>query len=110
MDEGHGGEKNRLVRELISDAVGQGNWGIPGYKYDDQWWIGATVHGHHSDHHWGNWTWDHTGTEVQWYDWMDGEPNDWHNQDCMTYLKDLGRFRVRRLPLERLGMRICCQV
>ena len=33
MDEGHGGEKNRLVRELISDAVGQGDWGIPGYKY-----------------------------------------------------------------------------
>ena len=36
-------------------------------RYDDQWWIGATVHGPHGDHNYGNWTWDHTGTEITWY-------------------------------------------
>ncbi len=22
------------------------------------------------------------------FDWYDGEPNDWHSQDCLTFLKD----------------------
>merc|ERR1712095_26484 len=88
LDEGHGGHKNGVIKKLISEAVGQGDWGIPGKKFDDQWWIGATCHGRHSEHNWGNWTWDHNGEEVGWYDWMDDEPNDWHSQDCLTYLKD----------------------
>merc|ERR1712062_440057 len=35
----------------------------------------------------GNWTWDHIGTEITWYDWMRNEPNDWHGQNCLTFLK-----------------------
>merc|ERR1711890_182195 len=43
MDEGHGGEKNYLLKKLISDAEGQGRPGQPGQQWGDQWWIGATV-------------------------------------------------------------------
>merc|ERR1712212_1327681 len=43
--------------------------------------------GPHSSHNWGNWTWDHNGAEVGWYDWMRDEPNDWHRQQCLTFLK-----------------------
>ena len=35
-------------------------------RWDKQWWIGATVHGSHSEHNWGNWTWDIDGSELQW--------------------------------------------
>merc|ERR1712080_735973 len=49
MDEGHGGSKNNFIKGLISDKTGQGDWGVPGMKYDDQWWIGAHVEGPHSD-------------------------------------------------------------
>merc|ERR1711970_1438913 len=92
LDEGHGGDKNSFVKDLISEAVGQGDWGIPGNKYDDQWWIGATVYGPHSDHNWGNRIWDHENTTIEWYDWMKGEPNDWRGQNCLTYLKDQDVF------------------
>ena len=42
-------------------------------RYGDQWWIGATVHGPHNDHQWGNWLWDHNGQEIAW--WVRGA--DW---------------------------------
>jgi len=86
MDEGRGPQKNNLIKSLIS-AVDPHVPQIPGMQYDDQWWIGATVHGPHGDHNYGNWTWDHTGTEITWYDWMRNEPNDWHGQNCLTFLK-----------------------
>jgi len=92
MDEGHGPDKNRLLKRLISDAEGQGRPGWPGMQYLDQWWIGATVNGPHGDHQWGNWTWDHTGTSIEWYDWMRNEPNDWRQQNCLTFLKDQDIF------------------
>ena len=38
----------------------------PCCRWDKQWWIGATVHGSHSEHNWGNWTWDIDGSELQW--------------------------------------------
>merc|ERR1711890_113179 len=92
MDEGHGGEKNYLLKKLISDAEGQGRPGQPGQQWGDQWWIGATVNGPHSDHQYGNWTWDHTGTSLDWFDWMRNEPNDWRQQNCLTFLKDQDIF------------------
>merc|ERR1712076_350873 len=54
MDEGHGPQKNNLLKELIADAA-PGEPGWPGMQYGDQWWIGAEVQGPHSDHNWGNW-------------------------------------------------------
>lgn len=61
---------------------------IPGLKFDRQYWIGARVTGFHSDSHYGNWTWTHDGREVDFFDWMPNEPNDWRSQNCMTYLVD----------------------
>merc|ERR1712240_623214 len=67
MDEGHGSQKNNLVKSMIIDKEGQpGKPGWPGMQYLDQWWIGATVHGRHGQHNWGNWTWDHSGGEIKW--------------------------------------------
>merc|ERR1712098_852053 len=74
MDEGHGPAKNNFLKSLISNADGNGGIGFPGMLYGSQWWIGAHVQGRHSDHDWGNWTLDHTGTEIAWYDWMRNEP------------------------------------
>jgi hypothetical protein len=88
MDEGWAQEKNDLLKYLIDLQSGQGGIGLPGPQYGDQWWLGSTVHGRHDEHNWGNWTWDHSGSELTWYDWMDGEPNNWeHHQQCLTMLK-----------------------
>jgi len=93
LSEHHGGgHKNDYVKRLIQDKNGQNNIGTPGYNFQDQWWIGATVHGPHGDHNQGNWLWDHGNKTVTWFDWYDGEPNDWHSQDCLTYLKDQDIF------------------
>merc|ERR1712002_1270089 len=86
MDEGQGGEKNSMLKQLISQADGhRPDW--PGPQFDDQWWIGATCYGPHGSHNWGEWKWDHTGTDIDWYDWTRGEPNDWQTQNCLTFLK-----------------------
>merc|ERR1712080_571957 len=93
MDEGWGSQKNNMLKKIIIDKeVEIGHHGGPGMQWLDQWWVGATCSGRHSDHNWGNWTWDHTGTELKWFDWMRHEPNDWHSQRCLTFLKDQDIF------------------
>jgi len=92
MDEGRGPAKNNFLKSLISDSDGQGGIGDAGMQWESQWWIGAHVSGPHGDHNFGNWTWDHSGTEVSWFDWMRNEPNDWHRQNCLTFLKDQDIF------------------
>jgi len=92
MDGDNGPAKNNFIKSLISDADGPGGIGIPGMQYSTQWWLGAHVSGPHGDHNWGHWTWDQTGVEVTWFDWMRNEPNDWHGQNCLTFLKDQNMF------------------
>ncbi|XP_023348150.1 uncharacterized protein LOC111716874 isoform X2 [Eurytemora carolleeae] len=92
MDEGHGGQKNEKIKKMIADKAGQGSIGIPGLQYDEQWWIGATVRGHHNENNWGNWVWDEHNTSVTWFDWMKDEPNDWQGQNCLTFVKDQDIF------------------
>merc|ERR1711962_417240 len=93
MDEGHGPQKNNMLKKMIFDKEGEiGHHGGPGMQWEDQWWIGATVSGRHGDHNWGNWTWDHSGGEIRYYDWMRHEPNNWHSQNCLTFLKDQDIF------------------
>merc|ERR1712055_167245 len=92
LDEGRGPQMNNLIKSFIADKEGQGEIGQPGMQYDEQWWIGATVWGPHNEHHYGNWTWDKTGEEMEWFDWMRDEPNDWHHQNCLTFLKDQDIF------------------
>jgi len=91
MDESKGPAKNNAIKALLSDLV-PGEPGRPGMQWDRQWWIGATCMGSHSEHNWGDWKWDSTSTEVEWFDWMRDEPNDWHSQDCLTFLKDQDIF------------------
>merc|ERR1712031_131616 len=41
--------------------------------------------GYHSDHQPGTWTWDHMNETIQWFDWHDGEPNNFgHNENCLA--------------------------
>merc|ERR1712134_86171 len=80
----HGNHKNRDIVKLISAKQGQNNIGTPGYNFRDQWWIGATCQGPHGDHNQGHWTWDHCGSDVQWFDFYDDEPNNWHSRNRRT--------------------------
>ena len=41
----------------------------------------------HNDHNPGEWIWEATNTTVEWFDWAEGEPNDYHRQQCMSYLR-----------------------
>merc|ERR1711931_203098 len=93
LNEGWGPQMNNLLKSFLSDAEGQGQIGDAGMQWEDQWWIGATVDGPHSEHQYGNWTWDNSGAEIEWFDWMRDEPNDWeHDQNRMTFLRDQDIF------------------
>ena len=41
----------------------------------------------HSEEHPGEWIWEHTNNTVQWFDWAPNEPNDYHRQQCMAYVR-----------------------
>merc|ERR1711935_386293 len=45
---------------------------------DQQFWIGSVTEDHHDDHVNGNWRWQHSNVSVQWFDWGQNEPNDYH--------------------------------
>jgi len=48
-------------------------------------WMGGRTDGYHSDHQPGTWTWDHMNETIQWFDWHDGEPNNFgHNENCLA--------------------------
>ena len=48
--------------------------------------------GPHDEHTPGKWIWEHSNTTVDWFDWAPGEPNNYHKQQCLTYLRyDYGR-------------------
>merc|ERR1712038_51748 len=70
---------------LETDALDSDNLGGP--HWDDQWWIGAKSYTKHDEHQPGEWIWEHSNTTVEWFDWAPGEPNDYHRQQCMTYLR-----------------------
>merc|ERR1712189_100922 len=50
-----------------------------------QFWLGATCDGRHDpDHNQGHWTWPHMNQDVQFFDWADGEPNDYYKERCLV--------------------------
>merc|ERR1719508_645688 len=65
-----------IVDKLLAKAP---NYGV-------QYWLGARDHGHHDAHRPGDWIWENRNTSVQWFDWGEGEPNNWNGQNCLTYL------------------------
>eukprot|EP00091_Calanus_sinicus_P018899 TRINITY_DN447_c0_g1_i10.p1 TRINITY_DN447_c0_g1~~TRINITY_DN447_c0_g1_i10.p1 ORF type:complete len:176 (-),score=45.65 TRINITY_DN447_c0_g1_i10:51-578(-) len=53
-----------------------------------QFWLGATTEGHHDpDHDQGVWNWPHMGTQVDWFDWARGQPNDYKNENCLALME-----------------------
>merc|ERR1711963_513087 len=58
-----------------------------GPHFDDQWWIGAKSYTKHNKHMPGEWIWEHLNETVTWFDWAPDQPDDWHRQRCMTYLR-----------------------
>jgi len=55
--------------------------------WGNMFWLGAVTEDHHSDHVNGNWRWEHANTSVEWFDWGDHEPNDYHTQNCLTFME-----------------------
>ena len=41
----------------------------------------------HNDHNPGEWRWEKLNTTVEWFDWAPGQPNDYHRQQCLAYLR-----------------------
>lgn len=99
----HGPRDNSWLKSQLIDVYCDANAGCanPGERadqpkrpfYDDQFWIGAKTIGHHDTHQPGVWTWEHWNTTVEWFDWADGEPNDWqYRQQCLTFQRFQDRF------------------
>jgi len=83
---------NNFVKNLIHEASDEGAWFDPGPRFDAQWWIGATCSGHHDTNNYGNWTWDTSGLELQWFDWLQDEPNDYYTQNCLAFVPNYNNF------------------
>merc|ERR1712107_305257 len=50
-----------------------------------EFWLGGRAEGRHSEHQPGTWTWDHMNETIEWFDWGDGQPNNYdHQQMCLT--------------------------
>jgi len=60
---------------------------LSGPHFEDQWWIGAKSYTKHNEHVPGEWIWEHANTTVQWFDWAPDEPNDYHRQQCLAYIR-----------------------
>merc|ERR1711992_115188 len=60
---------------------------LGGPHYEDQWWIGARSYTGHSEEHPGEWTWEHANTTVQWFDWAPNQPDDYHRQQCLAFIR-----------------------
>jgi len=83
---------NNFIKILIHEASDEGAWFDPGPRFDAQWWIGATCSGHHNTNHYGNWTWDESGKELEWFDWLQDEPNDYETQNCLAFVPNYNNF------------------
>ena len=46
-----------------------------------------TLQTKHNEHVPGEWIWEHTNTTVKWFDWAPDEPNDYHRQQCLAYIR-----------------------
>jgi hypothetical protein len=83
------GDNYWIVEQLMkrlpdNEAAGEE---LQGPHYDDQWWIGAKSYTKHDTHNPGEWVWEKLNTTVTWFDWAPGEPNDYHRQQCLAYLR-----------------------
>ena len=40
----------------------------------------------------GAWWWPHRNTTVEWFDWADGQPNNFQGQDCLVMMEEHNPF------------------
>merc|ERR1711982_273462 len=52
-------------------------------------WLGAHATGRHSENSPGEWVWDSSNSTVEWFDWADGEPNNYGNSGemCLSMME-----------------------
>ena len=50
----------------------------------EQFWLGAYTTERHGECNPGEWIWPHMNKTVEWTDWADGEPNDYHGEQCVV--------------------------
>merc|ERR1712179_205977 len=83
------GDNYWIVDQLLQRLETQKSFeeGLNQPHYDDQWWIGAKSYTKHDTHKPGEWVWEKLNTTVEWFDWAPGEPNDYHRQQCLAYLR-----------------------
>jgi len=67
----------KLLQKYSSNLKSVGGDNAP--VADTQYWLGATKES-------GTWVWDNSGTEVQWFDWGNGEPTNNYDENCLTYM------------------------
>jgi len=77
---------NKLIEKSRKVETEKPEIGVKAPQFDHQYWLGARDFGHHSEHVPGTWVWEHRNTTVEWFDWADDEPNNFHGQNCLTYL------------------------
>jgi hypothetical protein len=83
-------ERHTVKKMMENVNAGENNLGEP--HFEDQYWIGARSYTHHNEHNPGEWIWEKLNTTVNWFDWAPNEPNDYHRQQCLSYLRyDYGR-------------------
>jgi len=71
-----------LVQKLLQKknrAIG-GEWETRAPVESTQYWLGARRLEE------GGWVWDNEGSDVQWFDWGDGQPSNSYGEDCLTYM------------------------
>jgi hypothetical protein len=77
-------------------------------------WLGAVAEGRHDEHNPGTWVWQHKNESVSWsvpfhlhsfpfpsifsprrFDWADGQPDNYHWEQCLTLWNDGSNPNVR---------------
>merc|ERR1712183_670977 len=72
---------DEAVTRSTADLICAGHSG----SWVSEFWLGGRAEGRHSEHQPGTWTWDHMNETISWFDWADGQPNNYdHQQMCLT--------------------------
>ena len=78
--------KSQLIEKYTPDRQ-PASLAKAGVPWGNLFWLGAVTQEHHDDHVNGNWLWPHANVAVEWFDWGDNEPNDFHSQNCLTFME-----------------------
>jgi len=78
---------SKLIEKHNKKRQVEGLTGLAGPHFEDQWWIGAKSYTKHDEHRPGEWIWEHLNTSITWFDWAPNEPNDYHRQQCLAFLR-----------------------